>query len=369
MSADLGSLTQPPSAAVRQNLAVCCLATHTPDNQVVDDDALHAFAAEVVGAEADAVRAMEAVVREASFADAARRIRACRGAVVTTGVGKAGHVARKVSATLASVGTPSHFLSPGDALHGDLGSVRDDDLLLSFSASGETEELVRVQGVVRRMGLATLAICAGRESSLGRDADVVLAMGKVIEACPLKLAPSCSTTAMLALGDALALTVMRLRKFTASDFARYHPAGQLGRKLMRVDEAMTFRQGENLPLADASQTVGDVLREVSKIARRPGAILVTGGDGRLVGIFSDGDLRRLIVSDAAGALNRRVADVMTTSPKRIRHDALAADAMAIMRQYRVDELPAVDADDRPVGLIDVQDLVVLKLFDTDSPTS
>ena len=347
------------------------LATPPPaaDNGEVpaeDDDAdLRSFAREVLDAESDAVRGMTAAVDDPDFAKAVRLIAACEGSVVTSGVGKAGHVARKVSATLASVGTPSHFLSPGDALHGDLGSVRRGDVVLLFSASGESEELVRVLGVVRRLGMKTVSVCRGRDASLGRDSDLVLPMGKVVEACPLRLAPSCSTTAMLALGDALALSVMRRRNFTADDFAVYHPAGQLGRKLMRVDEAMTFRKGENLPLAEASQTVGEVLREVSQISRRPGAVIVTNGDGKLAGIFSDGDLRRLILDAGDSALSRKIGDVMTKAPKTVRHDALAADAMAVMREHRIDELPAVDADGRPVGLIDVQDLVVLKLFDVE----
>ena len=335
-----------------------------------DDDAdLRDFAREVIVAESDAVRGMIAAVEDPGFARAVRLIAGGEGSVVTSGVGKAGHVARKISATFASVGTPSHFLSPGDALHGDLGSVRRGDVVLLFSASGETEELIRVLGVVRRLGMKTVSVCRGPESTLGRDSDVVLPMGKVVEACPLRLAPSCSTTAMLALGDALALSVMRRRQFTADDFAVYHPAGQLGRKLMRVDEAMTFRKGENLPLAGASQTVGEVLREVSTISRRPGAVIVTNGDGTLAGIFSDGDLRRLILSDGDNALSQRIGDVMTKGPKTVRSDALAADAMAIMRQHRIDELPAVDEAGRPVGLIDVQDLVVLKLFDVDDARS
>ena len=320
-----------------------------------------ALGREVVEAEADAVRRMADAVDDA-FADAVDLLADCGGAVVASGVGKAGHVARKVSATLASTGTPSHFLSPADALHGDLGSVRDGDVLLLFSASGESEELVRLLGITRRLGHRAVAVCRGRDSALGRDSDVVVSVGRVAEACPLRLAPTCSTTAMLAVGDALAMCVMRRRDFTADDFARFHPAGQLGRKLMRVEEAMTFRAGVNLPTATPDQSVGDVLRQVSTITRRPGAVVVVDDD-RLAGIFSDGDLRRLIVAEPAAALGRRIGEVMTVNPKRVRADALAADAMAVMRQYRVDELPVVDADGRATGLIDVQDLVVLKLFD------
>ena len=330
------------------------------------DPELLDFARGVIAAEADAVARMAGAVDD-SFAEAVRLLLDCRGAVVTSGVGKAGHVARKVGATLASTGTPSHFLSPGDALHGDLGSVRDGDALLLFSASGESEELVRLLGVVRRLGHPVAAVCRGRDSSIGRDSDAVISVGRVAEACPLRLAPTCSTTAMLAVGDALAMCVMRGRNFTAGDFARFHPAGQLGRRLMRVAEAMTFRLGENLPTATADRTVGEVLRRVSAIARRPGAVVVVDDAGRLAGIFSDGDLRRLIVDDAAAALARRIGEVMTRDPKRVRADALAADAMALMRRHRVDELPVVDGAGRVVGLIDVQDLVVLKLFDVPEP--
>ena len=329
---------------------------------MTEADDIRRFARTVIAEEAAAVGRMADAVDD-SFVAAVQLVLDCRGAVVTSGVGKAGHVARKLSATLASTGTPSHFLSPGDAVHGDLGSVRTGDVLLLLSASGESEEIVRMLGILRRLGHPMIAVTGSRDSSLGRFADVVLATGKLQEACPLRLAPTCSTTAMLALGDALALSVMQQRNFTADDFALFHPAGQLGRKLMKVGEAMTFRLGENLPTARATQSVGDTLREVSKISRRPGAVLVVDDDGTLEGIFSDGDLRRLIVDHADTAMSQTVGGVMTRDPKRVRADALAADAMALMRRHRIDELPVVDEAGRVVGLIDVQDLVVLKLFD------
>jgi arabinose-5-phosphate isomerase len=333
------------------------------DVPAVDDD-VRSFAREVLAAEADAVRSLIDTIDD-GFAAAVQLLLDLPGSAVTTGVGKAGHVARKCSATLASTGTPSHFLSPGDALHGDLGSVRRGDAVLFFSASGETDELVRLLDAVRRLGRPTVAICAGRASSLGEHADVVVPMGRVAEACPLKLAPSCSTTAMLALADALALSVMRQRNFTADDFAVFHPAGQLGRKLLRVEEAMSFRADENLPTAQQTETVGDVLQRVSRIPRRPGAVVVTDADRKLVGVFSDGDLRRLIVRDAASALTQTIGSVMTRRPKHLQNDALASDAVAIMRAHRIDELPVVDAAGVVAGLIDVQDLVVLRLFDED----
>ena len=322
-------------------------------------DDLATFARDVIAHEAAAVAGMAGAV-DGDFGRAVDLILTCRGAVLTSGIGKAGHVARKLSATLASTGTPSHFLSAADAAHGDLGSVRAGDVVLILSASGESDEILRLLNLVKKLDHPVIAMTAGRDNSLGKFADVVLSMGRVAEACPLGLAPSCSTTAMLALGDALALTVMKARNFTADDFAVFHPAGQIGRRLMRVSEAMTFRPGENLPVVPDTLTVGEVLREVSRIARRPGAVVLIDADGRMTGLFSDGDLRRLVVA-GDNFLSRPVTEVMTKNPKRIAPDALAGEALAVMRQHRIDELPVVDADGKPVGLIDVQDLMVLKL--------
>lgn len=329
------------------------------------DEELKTFAREVIDVEARAVAKMTDAIDE-RFEQAVRLILDCRASVLTAGVGKAGHIARKVSATLASTGTPSHFISASDAAHGDAGSIRPGDVLMIFSASGESDEIARLLSIVKKLSHPVIAITSTDTSTLGRHADVVIRTGRIEEACPLRLAPSASTTAMLALGDALALSVMKLRAFTADDFALYHPAGQLGRKLIRVHEAMTFKMGENLPVASDTHTVGEVLREVSKIKRRSGAvILIDDSTGKISGIFSDGDLRRLVIADDGTALKKPVRDVMTSNPKRIRADALASEAMALMKQYRVDEIPVVDNQDRPVGLIDVQDLVVLKMFDVE----
>jgi arabinose-5-phosphate isomerase len=325
---------------------------------------LREFARQVLATEAAAVASMALCIDDA-FEAACRMILECRGAVVITGVGKAGHVARKISATLSSTGTPSHFLSPLDALHGDLGAVRNGDIVLILSTSGESDEILRVLSICKKLGHPVISMTGSRSNSLGKHSDLVLCLGKIDEACPLGLAPSASTTAMLALGDALALTVMKQRNFTADDFAIFHPAGQLGRKLLRVREAMTFRRGENLPLAKDTLTVGQVLREVSTIKRRSGAVILIDEAGKVSGIFSDGDLRRLVTEDEAQALRRPVASVMTPNPKRINADALASEAMAIMQKHRIDELPVVDDEDRPVGLIDVQDLVVLKILDVE----
>ena len=331
------------------------------------DESLREFARQVVATEAGAVRAMEGAIDD-DFERACALVLACPSAVLTTGIGKAGHIARKVSATFASTGTPSHFLSPTDAVHGDLGAVRRGDVILIFSSSGESDEILRLLSIVKKLDHPVIAITASRNSGLGRYADCVLKMGAVEEACPLGLAPSASTTAMLALGDALALSVMKLRKFTAEDFALFHPAGQLGRKLIRVREAMTFRLGENLPVASERLTVGQVLHEVSQIKRRSGAVILVNEAGKISGIFTDGDLRRLVTDDDGSGLKKPIGDVMKRDPKRIRADELASDAMAVMRQYRIDELPVVDDEDKPVGLIDVQDLVVLKMLDVEPET-
>ncbi|HWP40595.1 MAG TPA: KpsF/GutQ family sugar-phosphate isomerase [Tepidisphaeraceae bacterium] len=331
------------------------------------DESIRQFARQVIETEAAAVRAMTGAIDD-RFERAVRMILDCPGSLLATGIGKAGHVARKLSATFASTGTPSHFLSAADALHGDLGCIRRGDLVLILSASGESDEILRLLSIVKKLDHPVIAITCSRSSSLGKHADLVLEMGRIDEACPLGLAPSSTTTAMLALGDALALTVMKLRNFTAENFAVFHPAGQLGRKLIKVREAMTFRLGENLPVACDRLTVGQVLHEVSSIKRRSGAVVLVDESGRISGIFSDGDLRRLVTDDDGSALKRPIREVMTRNPKRIGADRLASEAMALMRQHRIDELPVVDDADRPIGLIDVQDLVVLKMLDVDADT-
>ena len=326
------------------------------------DEALRQFAVEVVRAEAAAVSSVASAIDD-HFERAVQLILDCPGAVLTCGIGKAGIIARKLSASFSSTGTPSHFLNPAEGVHGDLGSVRNGDLVVILSDSGETEEILRMLSIVKKLNHPVVSISATRNNSLARFATVALAYGTVREACPLGLAPSASTTAMLAMGDALFLSVMKLRKFTSDDFALYHPAGNLGRKLIKVSEAMSFKVGENLPVASERLTVGEVLRQVSRIKRRSGAVILTDDSGKVSGIFSDGDLRRLIVADDAAAMRRPVAEVMTRNPKRVRAEALASEAMAVMKQHRIDELPVVDAEERPVGLIDVQDLVVLKMLD------
>jgi arabinose-5-phosphate isomerase len=326
------------------------------------DASLQQFARQVLQTVAAAVSSLADAIDD-SFEKAVRLILDCPAAILATGVGKAGHVARKISATFSSTGTPSHFLNPTDAVHGDLGSIRGGDIVLICSASGQSDEILRLLSLIKKLAHPVIALTASGDSDLGRFADITLAMGRITEACPLGMAPSASTTAMLALGDALALSVMKLRQFSAEDFALFHPAGQLGRNLIKVAEAMTFRLGDNLPVASDDLSVGQVLHEVSRIKRRSGAVILTGAEGKISGIFTDGDLRRLVTSDDGAALKKPIRSVMKSNPKRIAADALAAEAMAMMRQHRIDELPVVDPQDRPVGLIDVQDLVVLKMLE------
>lgn len=322
------------------------------------------FARQVIETEAQAVRAMLPAL-DASFLQAVKLIVDCPGSVLASGIGKAGHVARKLSASFSSTGTPSHFLNPAEALHGDLGAVRKGDVVLILSHSGESDEILRMLSVLKKLAHPVIAMTASADNALGRFADVVLKTGRIEEACPLGLAPSASTTAMTALGDALFLTVMKSRRFSADDFAFYHPAGQLGRKLIRVAEAMTFRRGENLPVASDQLTVGQVLHAVSSIKRRSGAVILVNEQQKVSGIFSDGDLRRALTDDDGSAISRPINAYMTHNPKRIGGEQLASEAMGLMRRYRIDELPVVDAEDRPIGLIDIQDLLVLRMLDVE----
>jgi arabinose-5-phosphate isomerase len=322
------------------------------------------FARQVIETEAAAVAGVAAAV-DARFERAVDMILKCQGAVLTTGVGKAGFIARKLTATFSCTGTPSHFINAADALHGDVGAIRNGDIVLILSYSGESDEILRMLSVIKKLSHSVISITSSDQNSLAKHSDVVLKLGKIEEACPLGLAPSATTTAMLALGDALALSVMKLRNFTADDFALYHPAGQLGRKLIRVREAMTFRKGENLPVASERLTVAQVLAETSRIKRRSGAVILVDDQEKLSGIFTDGDLRRLLTERDVSSLSQPISQVMKRDPKRISAEALASEAMAIMKAYRIDELPVVDEDNRPVGLIDVQDLVVLKMFDVE----
>lgn len=319
---------------------------------------LLARAAEVVRVEARTIAGLESRL-DARFVQAVDMLLACEGQVVATGVGKAGLVAQKISATLASTGTPSSFLHPTEALHGDLGRLRGRDVLLALSNSGESAEVVALLGPARKIGAPIVALTGVSRSSIGRHADCVLDIGQVQEACPLNLAPTASTSAMLAMGDALAMVVSQERNFSREDYALYHPAGALGRRLMKVREVM--RKGEQMPIVGLGTTIRDVVLVMNRTPGRPGAALVVDGDRKLVGIFTHGDLARLL--EHAGRID--VGDVvdahMGKSPKVIHPDQLVEEAQRVLREHRIDQIPVVDADRRPLGLVDVQDLLDVRI--------
>jgi len=310
--------------------------------------------------EGEAISALAGQIDE-SFAAAAKAVFRCRGKVVLTGIGKAGLIARKISATLASTGTQSIFLHPVEAMHGDLGRLQAGDVVVALSDSGQTDELVRLVDHIKARGASLIALTSEADSPLARHADVTICYGHQQEACPLGLAPTVSTSCMLALGDALAATVMRMRSFTPEEFAAFHPAGALGRKLMKVEEAMTFRRAEKLTVVGDGLTLGDALAEAEKTPRRSGAMLIVDESGALAGILTDADLRRLVLRHRGEEfLDRAVREFMTANPKHIHLGELASEALAILNKYRIDELPVVDQAHRPVGLIDVQDLLGIK---------
>ena len=310
----------------------------------------------VAAAEAAAIARLDL---GASFAAAVEWILACKGRVVVTGMGKPGFIAQKLSATLASTGTPSHFLHPADAAHGDLGRVARDDVVLALSNSGETEEILRLLPALKRIGARVVALTRDHASPLARGADLVVAIGDIEEACPMGLAPTASTAALLALCDALAMTVLRNRPFDREEYALYHPGGKLGRGLMKVRDVM--RSGAANPLVRDVASLAEAVAIMTKTPGRPGACTAVDASGRLVGVFTDGDLRRLLEQGAV-RFEDPVAAVMSRNPRTVRPDALVADAARVLRQARVDQVPVVDSDGRPVGLLDVQDLLAARVL-------
>ncbi|MEO1495951.1 MAG: KpsF/GutQ family sugar-phosphate isomerase [Planctomycetota bacterium] len=292
--------------------------------------------------------------------DALRLMADCRGAVIVTGMGKAGLIGQKIAATLASTGATSHFLHPAEAFHGDLGRVRPGDVVLMLSQSGETAEVLQLLPSLAESGVPIIAITASDQSTVGRAARVVLPLGDLDEACSLGLAPSTSTTAMLALGDALALVLSAMRGFTAEDFARFHPGGSLGRKLARVDDVM--RPLAECRVATIDQTAREVIVGCGKPGRRTGAVMLTDNAGRLAGLFTDSDLVRLFESRGEGSLDRPVRELMVADPTTITSGARMSEALRLLADRKFSELPVVDAAGQPIGLIDVTDVV-------DAPTA
>ncbi len=308
----------------------------------------------VIAAEAAAIGAVRL---DATFAEAVRWILGCKGRVVVTGMGKPGFVAQKISATLASTGTPSLYVHPAEAAHGDLGRIAKDDVVIALSNSGETEEILRLMPALEKIGARIVAITGDRTNQLARRADLVITFGNVEEACPLGLAPTASTAVLLAVGDALAMAVLQSRAFDREEYALYHPGGKLGRGLMKVHEVM--RQGDANPIVREDQALSAAVAVMTKTPGRPGATSVVGAEGRLVGIFTDGDLRRLVEQGEAD-FARPVSEVMGRNPRTIRPDALLVDAARVLREARIDQVPVVDGEGKPVGLLDVQDLLAAK---------
>lgn len=318
----------------------------------LDGDAVLRRGRSVLAAEAAAINDADSRLGDV-FVDAVRAILTCTGRVCVTGVGKAGLIGAKLQATLASTGTLAYSLHPVEALHGDLGMVHADDIVLALSKSGGSE-LVELLPRLRQLGCRVILLTARPESPAARHADFVLHIGETAEACPLGLAPSSSTAAMLALGDALALSVMECRAVQPDQYAGYHPGGALGRFLMKAREVM--RTGPDCPTCRAGDSLADCYRVILSAPRRAGAAAIVDDRARLTGIITHGDFFRMFLSSDRAA-DKNVTEVMTHDPKYVGIDDRAADALRIMRTHAIDELPVVDDQHRLVGMIDIQDLL------------
>jgi arabinose-5-phosphate isomerase len=318
------------------------------------------YARQVIRAEAAALEQVADRLDD-SFLRALRLFqpRGClsHGRVAITGTGKSADVGQKIAGTLNSTGTRAYVLDATRAVHGDLGMLHPDDVALVLSHSGESEEIVRLLDPLRQLVRGLAAITGNGRSTLARKADVALVYGPLEEVCPLGLAPSASTTAMIALGDALAFALSRQRNFTREDFARFHPAGSLGRKLLKVEAVM--RQGGELRLAPATATVRTVFAQVRQRGRRTGAVLLIDEAGRLSGLFTDSDLARLIENRRDSALDRPIAEVMTHRPITVSLGTRVQEAVEVLKRHKISELPVIDEAGRPVGLLDITDLISL----------
>jgi len=315
-------------------------------------------AAEVVLCEADALQAMATrLVTEESnaFCEAVERILSMRGRLVILGIGKAGWVGQKLAATFASTGTPAHFVHPSEAVHGDLGRIHPDDLVLVLSNSGKTEEIVRLLAHLKAHSAGVIAMTSSMNSPLAIAADVVLKLPDHPEACTNGLAPTTSTTCMMALGDALAMVASDERGFAARDFAKFHPGGSLGQQLKTVNELM--RPIEECRIARAESSIRDVLVGVARPGRRSGAVMLVDADGKLQGIFTDSDLAKLLERRLDQSLDEAISKSMIRRFSAVESQALAKDALRILARKKISELPVVDSEDRPIGMIDITDLI------------
>ena len=311
---------------------------------------------EIVAAEGNAILACAGSLN-AEAVRAAELTAECHGCVMVTGVGKAGLVGQKLVATLASTGTPAHFLHPSEAVHGDLGRVRSSDLVWALSNSGRSEEVVRIASHLREHSRGLVAITADEDNPLAAAADCVVAIGRHAEACPNGLAPTSSTAVMMAVGDAVAMLASRLRSFSAQDFARFHPGGALGRKLAQVDQIM--RPLDACRVAGQASTIRAAMVATSRTGRRSGAVMLIDQDGKLVGLFTDSDLARILEHRDDAALDQDIASRMTRDPRSVASGTLLQEAVAMMSHHRISEIPVIDATNRPIGLLDITDIVSL----------
>ena len=322
-----------------------------------DADSLIASGRRVFDIESQALSAVGARVG-AAFAEACRLILACRGRVVATGMGKSGHVARKIAATLASTGTPAFYVHPGEAAHGDLGMVTDADIVLALSYSGESDEVLLLLPALKRQGNTVIAMTGRPASTLAREGDIHLDVSVPAEACPLALAPTSSTTASLAMGDALAVALLEARGFTADDFARSHPAGALGRRLLlHITDVM--HAGDDVPKVGPDASVSEALVEMSR--KRLGMTAVVDADDRLLGLYTDGDLRRSLDDEHVDLRGTRIEAVMTRAPRTIDADALAVEAAQLMETHKINALLVVDGERRVVGALNIHDLLLARV--------
>lgn len=330
---------------------------HATQLGALDEQRVLALAHETLEIEADAVRQLRERLNS-SFVQAVRAILDVRGRVVVMGMGKSGHIGRKLTATLASTGTPAMFVHPAEASHGDLGMVKDSDLVIAISNSGESEELSAILPVLKRQGVPLIAMTGGVESTLALHADIVLDSGVTKEACPLNLAPTASTTAQMALGDALAVALLDARGFKAEDFARSHPGGALGRRLLtHVSDVM--RKGEAVPSVLPTASFSDLMREMS--AKGLGASAIADAQGKVLGIFTDGDLRRLI-EKGMDMRSLTAEQVMHVLPRTVRAHALAAEAAELMELHRITSVLVIDDHGLLCGAINTNDLMRAKVI-------
>lgn len=318
----------------------------------MDKTKLKQLASAVIDTEIRSISLLKSRIDD-DFVQACTLMLECKGRIIVLGMGKSGHIGNKIAATLASTGSPAFFVHPGEASHGDLGMITADDVVLAISNSGETDEIVTILPIIKRLHVPLIAMTGKQTSTIAESADVQLNIGIEEEACPLGLAPTSSTTATLVMGDALAVALLEARGFTADDFARSHPGGRLGRRLL-LHVADVMRVGDAIPTTQADASFHDALLEMTK--KGLGMTIIVDDDRKVVGLITDGDLRRLF-DDAADMSNANVKDVMTAKCKTVSATILAAEALHIMEEYKINSFPVVDADNTVIGAFNMHDLL------------